>query len=317
MQNRTPTQLPVPEFEPVPRKFRYDGWTPERQRGFIAALAETGSVKAACRQVNMSQVGAYYLRRQPGADGFRAAWNAALDHGVQRLEDIAMTRAIEGVAYPVFGAKGQIGTRRSYNDRLLMFILRHRIPHRFGPLKPLPPGTRHPDTLSREEQEAAEAEAQAARDEAWATVNGAIHNLVQLLATLREAWIAAGRAQAAGEAERAEAIDAIAARMVWHLFEGPGAVPLFHLVLEMAQGDLRNFICDDEPTPSDAFHGFTEQAMYRWDELVGEGARQATKIASDDGDFKAVGELELEDELEEWDAEEDHRRDLGEELDSD
>jgi len=225
MINLTPTQIPVPEFDPVPRKFRYDGWTPDRQRGFIAALAETGSVKAAARRINMSPEGAYYLRRQPGADGFRVAWNAALDHSVQRLEDIAMTRAIEGVAYPVFGAKGQIGTRRSYNDRLLMFILRHRIPHRFGPLKVLPAGTKPPDTLSREEQEAAEAEAQAARDEAWATVNGAIHNLAQLLATLREAWTAAGRAHSAGEAERAEAIDAIAARLVWHLFEGPGCRP--------------------------------------------------------------------------------------------
>lgn len=47
----------------------------------------------ACRMVNMSQVGAYYLRRQPGAEGFRRAWEAALDFGVQRLKDEAFERA--------------------------------------------------------------------------------------------------------------------------------------------------------------------------------------------------------------------------------
>lgn len=80
---------PIPDFTPVPRKYRHHGWTAERQRAFIAALAELGSVKAAAHRINMSPEGAYYLRRQPGADEFRDAWAAALDHGVQRLIDIA------------------------------------------------------------------------------------------------------------------------------------------------------------------------------------------------------------------------------------
>jgi hypothetical protein len=71
-----------PAFEPVPRKIRrHDGWTPERQRAFIAALAESGNVNAACEHVGMTAVGAYYLRRQPGAESFRRAWEAALDGG--------------------------------------------------------------------------------------------------------------------------------------------------------------------------------------------------------------------------------------------
>lgn len=63
MQDLVPTFRPVPDFTPVPRKYRYDGWTAERQRGFIAALAETGSVKAAAERINMSPEGAYFLRR--------------------------------------------------------------------------------------------------------------------------------------------------------------------------------------------------------------------------------------------------------------
>lgn len=132
MQNRTPGRPQVPAFTPVPRKYRHDGWTEERQRAFIEALADTGSVKAAARQVNMSPEGAYYLRRQPGAQEFAAAWEAALDHGVRRLEDIAMERAINGVEVPVYSYGKLIGTRIVHNDRLLMFILRNRAVDRFG-----------------------------------------------------------------------------------------------------------------------------------------------------------------------------------------
>ncbi|MFN4039243.1 MAG: hypothetical protein ACK4IB_07890 [Erythrobacter sp.] len=136
------TRLPVPAgelpaFTPVPRKCqRHDGWTPERQREFIAALADTGSVEAACKAVDMAQRGAYELRRQPGAKGFRAAWEAALQLGVQRIEDVVMDRALNGVEEPLYSYGKLVGTRRRYNDRLLMFILRNRAPERFAEGKP-------------------------------------------------------------------------------------------------------------------------------------------------------------------------------------
>lgn len=132
MQNRVPNVPMIPDFDPVPRKYRHDGWTEERQRAFIDALAETGSVKAAARQVNMSPEGAYYLRRQPGAESFAAAWLAALDHGMARIEDIAMERAINGVEVPVYSYGKLVGSRTVYNDRLLMFMLRNRRPDRFA-----------------------------------------------------------------------------------------------------------------------------------------------------------------------------------------
>jgi hypothetical protein len=38
----------LPAFTPIPRLCaRHDGWTPERQRGFIEALADTGSSQIA------------------------------------------------------------------------------------------------------------------------------------------------------------------------------------------------------------------------------------------------------------------------------
>jgi hypothetical protein len=179
MQNRVPTppeqRTPVPGFTPVPRKYRHDGWTPDRQRAFIDALAETGSVRHAAQRINMSPEGACYLRRQPGADGFRAAWDAALDFGVQNLADLALERAREGVPVPVFYKGEQVGERRWYNDRLLMFILKHHMPSKYG--ANLAPGTKHIETLRREweaEQRAASAKKE---DESVNSIDRRVHRL--------------------------------------------------------------------------------------------------------------------------------------------
>lgn len=137
MTRKATPRLPIPAgqlpaFTPVPRQCeRHDGWTPARQRAFIEALADTGSVAAACKVVSMSTVGAYQLRRQDGAEKFRAAWQVAIDLGIQRIEDVAMDRALNGVEEPLYSYGALIGTRTRYNDRLLMFMLRNRAPHRF------------------------------------------------------------------------------------------------------------------------------------------------------------------------------------------
>ena len=102
------------------------------QREFIEALADTGSVASACKRVKRSTHGAYYLRRQPGAEEFAAAWRAAVDLGMQRVEDVAMDRALNGVDVPVYSYGELVGTRTVYNDRLLMFMLRNRAPQRFA-----------------------------------------------------------------------------------------------------------------------------------------------------------------------------------------
>ncbi|QZD95259.1 hypothetical protein [Qipengyuania gelatinilytica] len=131
---RTPKHLgTLPAFTPVPRlRDRSNGWKPHVQQAFIEALADTGSVASACRAVNRSTHGAYQLRRQPGAEEFAAAWEAALDFGMRRIEDVAMDRALNGVEVPVYSYGQLVGTRISYNDRLLMFMLRNRAPERFA-----------------------------------------------------------------------------------------------------------------------------------------------------------------------------------------
>lgn len=65
-------------FAPVPCRARSDGWTGERQRLFIAALARTGCVRRAALTAGMSREGAYRLRRRKGAGSFAAAWDSIL-----------------------------------------------------------------------------------------------------------------------------------------------------------------------------------------------------------------------------------------------
>lgn len=121
------------DWVPVLRKRRKDGWTPERQRAFIGALADSGVVITAARSVGMSDSSAYTLRRAPGAEGFAAAWEAALAASSGRLIDIAFDRAINGVDDEIIDKEGNhIYTKRKYNDRLLMFLIRAHAPQIYG-----------------------------------------------------------------------------------------------------------------------------------------------------------------------------------------
>ena len=65
-------------FTPVPVKARRDGWTPDLQLRFIVHLARGAGVMEAARLLGRSAQGVYKLRERPGAEGFAAAWDAAL-----------------------------------------------------------------------------------------------------------------------------------------------------------------------------------------------------------------------------------------------
>ncbi len=129
---RDESRSPIPAFDPVIVRSRHDGWTADTQLAFIQALAECGCVSEACARVGMSAASAYALRARLDAQSFRYAWDAALDHAVQRLSDAVFSRAIHGVSRPVFFQGEQIGERRHYDERLAMFLLRYRDPNRYG-----------------------------------------------------------------------------------------------------------------------------------------------------------------------------------------
>jgi hypothetical protein len=121
-------------FTPVPRqRERHDGWSTKKQGEFIEALSLCGIVLRAAKQVGMNAASAYKLREAEGAESFANAWDAALRIGSAQLADIAMDRAINGVAIPHYYKGEQVGEHRWYDNKLLMFMLRHTNSQKFGP----------------------------------------------------------------------------------------------------------------------------------------------------------------------------------------
>ncbi|MDF2637188.1 MAG: hypothetical protein K0R64_172 [Novosphingobium lindaniclasticum] len=111
---------------------RANSITPERQRAFIAALAASGIVTQAARAIGASMEALYKLRALPGAEGFARAWNLAVDRGMMRLEDCALERAIRGEERPVVSGGEVVATWTRHDTQLMLFLLRQRLPERYG-----------------------------------------------------------------------------------------------------------------------------------------------------------------------------------------
>lgn len=90
------------DFEPVPRKHnRADGWTPEVQRYFIAALALTGSERQAAHAVGKAAFGVTQLRKAEGSQSFMAAHAKAMaffeeEQGRRRSEGLHAAASYAG-----------------------------------------------------------------------------------------------------------------------------------------------------------------------------------------------------------------------------
>jgi len=123
----------VPAFTPVPMaRSRHDGWTPERQRAFIAALAESGLVARAAKAVGMGATSAYNLRRRPGAESFARAWDRVLAEARERALAYLMDQVLHGTTRPRFYRGKFVGHSHRFESRLAIAALRA--------LDALPPG---------------------------------------------------------------------------------------------------------------------------------------------------------------------------------
>ncbi len=122
------------DWVPIPRqRNRQDGWTFHTQRLFIETLADTGSVTQAARAASMTRQACYKFRREPGAEAFARAWDAAMNRAGRTLLDATMDRVIQGEDVAVYGKGGRvIGRRTRRSDQLTMFLLRGYFPDRFG-----------------------------------------------------------------------------------------------------------------------------------------------------------------------------------------
>ena len=119
----------APEFTPVPMaRARHDGWTPQRQRMFIAALSATGTVNSAARSVGMTRMAAYNLRKREGAESFGQAWDLAIDSGRARVFDYAMDRALNGVTTLRLRLGGTIDISHGPDKALITTMLKSPLP---------------------------------------------------------------------------------------------------------------------------------------------------------------------------------------------
>lgn len=113
----------MPAFLPVPLRARADGWTAERQAAFLVALARTGSVAGAAREVGLSRASAYALRARPGAGSFAAVWDAVLagERRVQRklTPEERHAAAIEGMVKPLVWKGRCVAIARKYDAAAL------------------------------------------------------------------------------------------------------------------------------------------------------------------------------------------------------
>ncbi len=120
---------PLLAFAPVPRKHLMTrGWTAAKQRGFIAALRESGSVRLATAAVGMGYEGVYKLRHAPGGAEFAAAWDAAVGIGARRVRDVFIDQNIHGIPERVIIGKDKVIERRRFNHRSMIWVLQHHLP---------------------------------------------------------------------------------------------------------------------------------------------------------------------------------------------
>ena len=125
----TLADIDIPEipFTPVPRRRnRRDGWSEERQREFIAALARCGSAAAAARHVGKKPRSAYRLLDAPGAEDFARAWDVAADMGLEHLRSDALERSLNGAWIPVYRRGRLVRVEHRRNDRLAIAMLSGR-----------------------------------------------------------------------------------------------------------------------------------------------------------------------------------------------
>lgn len=130
----------LPWFEPVPlARSRKDGWTPARQRIFLAALLTTGLVSRAARAAGMGVTSAYNLRKRKGAESFAAAW----DQVEREARDRALAWVIEHVTHgetiPRFYRGRFVGTVHRVDRKVMLAAVRTLFaepPRRRQPIAP-------------------------------------------------------------------------------------------------------------------------------------------------------------------------------------
>ena len=128
-----PQADPAPQTDHAPRAYtpatptrytqRSDGWTPDRQRGFLERIAEGATVDEASASVGLSPGAAYTLRRRAAGAAFALGWDAAKLVARPIVAETLFLRAIAGQTERVTRPDGEVIERHRYDNRLAMSLL--------------------------------------------------------------------------------------------------------------------------------------------------------------------------------------------------
>ncbi len=102
---------------------RSDGWSGEKQRRFLEAVADGATVTDACAVARLSVAAAYAFRRRPAGQGFALGWSAANLIARDRVADRLFARAEEGQEATTTAADGSTRTRNYYDNGLALRLL--------------------------------------------------------------------------------------------------------------------------------------------------------------------------------------------------
>lgn len=91
---------------------------------FLAALREVPVVSRACAAVGIERSTAYRARETD--EGFGQAWDDAMEEGIDKAEQEAFRRAVEGTEKGVWHQGVLVGSERVYSDALMALILKGR-----------------------------------------------------------------------------------------------------------------------------------------------------------------------------------------------
>jgi hypothetical protein len=120
---RASARPPAPAPAPQPS-------TPKKLNSFLHHLGRTGSVTLAAARAGLKRRMLYRLKAAD--EGFAGRWDEALNLGVERLQDDAMRRALEGTERPVYRNGQKVGSVQQFDNRLLQFLLKAHRPETYS-----------------------------------------------------------------------------------------------------------------------------------------------------------------------------------------
>ena len=108
------------------RPARKDGWTPERIRTFLHALAASGCVTESAEAAGVTRQAAYALRASTKGRAFALAWDGAVRMSRGRLATDLLSRALNGNVETVW-RDGVVVEQRHHHDNGLGLALLARL----------------------------------------------------------------------------------------------------------------------------------------------------------------------------------------------